>query len=313
MFKIRNIKVTQPAILAPMAGVTDHPFRLICKKLGAGIVYTEFVSAEGIIRENEKTLDMIKFIDEERPIGIQIFGDKPDVVGLSAKYISTNFKPDLIDINFGCPVPKITKKGAGSAALKDLCLMEEIVSSVVENVDIPVTAKMRLGWDNSTIKSTKAGLLLEKLGVEAVTLHARTTSQQYTGTSDWKYIKELKDALNIPVIGNGDVKTYTDFKKMKEFTNCDAVMIGRAALGNPWIFKEIIDKKIKATEIKELKKMCIYHVNLLKKNKPLQVAINLSKKHLSYYLKSFNGASEYRKKIMKCNKLEDIIDILNML
>jgi tRNA-dihydrouridine synthase B len=191
--------------------------------------------------------------------------------------------------------------------------MEEIVSSVVENVDIPVTAKMRLGWDNSTIKSTKAGLLLEKLGVEAVTLHARTTSQQYTGTSDWKYIKELKDALNIPVIGNGDVKTYSDFKKMKEFTNCDAVMIGRAALGNPWIFKEIIDKKIKATEIKELKKMCIYHVNLLKKNKPLQIAINLSKKHLSYYLKSFNGASEYRKKIMKCNKLEDIIDILNML
>ena len=310
MFKIGNIKVTKPAILAPMAGVTDHPFRLICKKLGAGIVYTEFVSAEGIIRKNEKTLDMIKFIDEERPIGIQIFGDNPETVGLSARYINDNFKPDLIDINFGCPVPKITKKGAGSAALKDLCLMEDIVSSVIENVSIPVTAKMRLGWDNSSIKSTNAGMLLEKLGVKAVALHARTTSQQYTGISDWNYIKELKDAISIPVIGNGDVKSYNDFKKMKEFTNCDAVMIGRAALGNPWIFKEIIDKKKRATKMHELKEMCIHHVDLLNKNKPAQVAVNLSKKHLSYYLKSFNGASEYRKKIMKCNDLEDIKSIL---
>ena len=310
MFKIGNIKIDQPAILAPMAGVTDHPFRLICKRLGAGIVYTEFVSAEGIIRENEKTLDMIRFVDEERPIGIQIFGDNPKTVGLSAKYISENFKPDIIDINFGCPVPKITKKGGGSAALKDLCLMEDIVSSVIENVNIPVTTKMRLGWDRQNIKSTEAGILLQKLGVKAIALHARTTSQQYTGQSEWKYIKELKEAVAIPVIGNGDVKSYEDYKKMKEYTQCDAVMIGRAALGNPWIFKEINEKKRRTKELSEIKEMCIYHVNLLEKNKPLQVAVNLSKKHLSYYLKSFNGASDYRKKIMRCTDLKMIIEIL---
>jgi len=310
MLKIGNINIKNPILLAPMAGITDHPFRLICKKQGAGLVYTEFVSAEGIIRENEKTLNMIRFTEAERPIGVQIFGDKPEALSQSAKYIYDTFNPDIIDINFGCPVPKVTKKGGGSAALKDLCLMEDIVNAVVESVNIPVTAKMRLGWDKNSMKFKEAGVLLQKSGIKAVTLHARTTSQQFTGNADWQYIKELKEILDIPIIGNGDVCSYDDYKQMIDYTKCDAVMIGRAALGNPWIFKKILNKDSEETKLSDIKEMCIYHVDLLNKNKPKPVAVNLSKKHLSYYLKSFNGASTIRKEIMKSDNVSDMLDIL---
>ena len=240
MFNIGKVKIKYPVLLAPMAGVTDMPFRTICKQMGASMMYTEFVSAEGIIRENTKTLDMIKFADFERPIGVQIFGDNPKVVGKSAKYIKDNFNPDIIDINFGCPVPKITKKGAGSAALKNLSLMNDIALSVVENANgTPVTAKIRAGWDSNSIVAIEAGKILEKCGLKAMTLHGRTTKQGYSGSSDWNLIKKLKNEINIPVIGNGDVSSISDFKKIVEETGCDAVMIGRAALGNPWIFEEI--------------------------------------------------------------------------
>jgi len=310
MLKIGNINIKNPILLAPMAGITDHPFRLICKKQGAGLVYTEFVSAEGIIRENEKTLNMIRFTEAERPIGVQIFGDKPEALSQSAKYIYDTFNPDIIDINFGCPVPKVTKKGGGSAALKDLCLMEDIVNAVVESVNIPVTAKMRLGWDKNSMKFKEAGILLQKSGIKAVTLHARTTSQQFTGNADWQYIKELKEILDIPIIGNGDVRSYDDYKQMIDYTKCDGVMIGRAALGNPWIFKKILNKDSEETKLSDIKEMCIYHVDLLNKNKPKPVAVNLSKKHLSYYLKSFNGANTIRKEIMKSDNVSDMLDIL---
>ena len=180
--KIGNINLKNNVLLAPMAGVTDLPFRLVCKEMGADIVYTEFVSANGIIRESKKTFDLIKFIDEERPIGVQIFGEDPDVVGLSAKMIYERCKPDLIDINFGCPVPKVTKKGAGSAALKDLSLMMDITSSVVESVPhIPVTIKMRSGWTENDLVFIEAGKKIEKVGIKAISLHPRTTSQRFQG------------------------------------------------------------------------------------------------------------------------------------
>ena len=197
--KIGNIKIKYPIFLAPMAGVTDRPTRIIFKRFGASVVYTEFVSSEGIIRENIKTLDMIKFSEIERPIGVQIFGDNPKSVSDSAKYIYHNFKPDIIDINFGCPVPKITKKGAGSAALRNLDLMEKIVSSVIKKVpNIPITAKMRSGWDRENIVALDAGEMLQGLGIKAITLHARTTKQSYTGFSDWDLIAKLKKKLHIP-------------------------------------------------------------------------------------------------------------------
>ena len=314
--KIGNLYIKNPIFLAPMAGITDYPYRMICKKFGAGVVYTEFVSANGVIRENQKTLDMIKFDDSERPIGVQIFGEDPEILGKSAKYIYKNFKPDIIDINYGCPVPKVTKKGAGSAALKDLCRMEDCTRSVIENVpEIPVTIKMRAGWDQNNIISKSAGIMLESIGVKAITLHARTTKQLFSGSANWNHIKELKDSVNIPIIGNGDVTNVETYSLMINETNCDAVMIGRGALGNPWIFRDILNFINKENQVKlsleEIIKTSIEHIELLKEYKHQKVAINLSKKHLSYYLKGFNNASSYRKKIMSFDNIDDIEDYLH--
>ena len=308
---ISNVKIENPLLLAPMAGVTDQPFRQICKEMGAGMVYTEFVSANGIIRENMKTLDMIKFKDIERPIGVQIFGDDPTNLAKSALFIESNFCPDVIDINFGCPVPKITKKGAGSAALKDLCLMDESVSAVVESVKhTPVTVKMRSGWDKNNIVSTKAGLSLEKIGVKAITLHPRTTSQMFNEKADWKLIKELKEAVSIPIIGNGDIKTYNDYKDMLEYTNCDAVMIGRAALGNPWIFSHINNEVTSENSIvsqQEKINMCFKHFEMICEYYSNDThCLNLSKKHFSWYLKGFKEAKQIRINFLRLNTLDEM-------
>jgi len=313
--KIGNLNIKYPIFLAPMAGVTDKPTRIIYKRFGASVVYTEFVSSEGIIRENIKTLDMIKFSDEERPIGVQIFGDNPNVVSDSALYIYQKFKPDIIDINFGCPVPKVTKKGAGSAALKNLSLMEKIVSSVIEKVpDIPITAKMRSGWDKESIVAIEAGLMLQELGIKAITLHARTTKQSYTGFSDWSLIKDLKDKIKIPVIGNGDVDSVEKYFQIIQETNCDGVMIGRGALGNPWIFNQIIDSinnnKYSKPTTTDVINVCIQHINLLKYHKKNTASVNLSKKHINFYLRNFKGSSLYRKRLMLTQSIEEMMTVL---
>ncbi len=301
-----------------MAGVTDLPFRIICKDMGADLVYTEFVSSNGIIRENKKTLDLIEFIDEERPIGVQIFGETPEAVGLSAKMIEERFSPDIIDINYGCPVPKVTKKGAGSAALKDLNLMRDITSAVVEKVkDTPVTVKMRSGWCSDSEVFVKAGQILEEVGVSAITLHPRTTSQRFEGSADWNSIKVLKENVNIPVIGNGDVKTIDDYIKILKQTKCDAVMIGRAALGNPWIFRDINNynkgNAKKETKISDILTICIKHYNLLKENKEERICVNLTKKHFSWYLKGFKNASYWRKKILFSKDISQIEETINIM
>ncbi len=313
--KIGNIELKTPAILAPMAGVTDLPYRTICKEMGASIVYTEFVSADGIIRENVKTLNMISFEDFERPIGVQIFGNDPDIVSNSAKYIYKNYQPDIIDINFGCPVPKVTKRGAGSAALKDLSIMKELASKVVDSVpQIPITVKMRSGWDKDNIIISEAGPILEDCGIQAITLHARTSKQLYSGKADWDLIKKLKEIVNIPVIGNGDVKNIDDYHSILKQTKCDAVMIGRAALGNPWIFKNIQnsinDLPLISIGIKDITKTCLKHISLLEKHKSSIACLNLSKKHINYYLKNFKNSSNYRKELMRCNDISDIKKIL---
>ena len=309
--KIGDININNPVVLAPMAGVTDLPFRIICKEMGADIVYTEFVSSNGIIRENKKTLDMIKFVNDERPIGVQIFGEDPNAVGLSAKMIEERFSPDIIDINFGCPVPKVTKKGAGSAALKDLSLMKDITSSVINNAkNTPITVKMRSGWCSDSKVFVEAGKILEDIGVAAITLHPRTTSQRFEGKADWNSIKTLKENVNIPVIGNGDVKNIDDYKKILEETGCDAVMIGRAALGNPWIFRQIKEyndnKEISSIEVSDILKACVHHYELLKENREERICVNLTKKHFSWYLKGFKNASNWRKKILFSNNIEEI-------
>ena len=309
--KIQN----QSLFLAPMAGVTDTVFRKICKKMGANFVYTEFVSANGIIRENKKTLDMMQFGDDERPIGIQIFGDSTSVLSKSAKIINERFSPDIIDINFGCPVPKITNKGAGSGAMKNIDLMIKMAESVVNSSkDTPVTVKMRAGWSSDKIISTQAGKLLESAGIQAITLHPRTSKQRFTGKADWSLIKELKDNISIPVIGNGDISTPEDFADMIKNTNCDAAMVGRASLGNPWIFSQISDFLKKGTykeaSLEDKITLCEEHYRLLKEEKNEALCLNLTKKHYSWYLKGFPSAAIWRTKFMSCSNLSDIETVL---
>tara|TARA_B110000438_G_C15800452_1_gene644909 strand:+ start:1253 stop:2233 length:981 start_codon:yes stop_codon:yes gene_type:complete len=311
--KIGNIKIDIPVLLAPMAGYTDYPFRVLCKRNGAGLVYSEFVSADGIIRENIRTLEMIHFKKEERPVGIQIFGSDPKIMNQATKYIINNFKPDLIDINYGCPVPKVTKKGGGSAALKDLCLMDDITIAVVEAAcETPVTVKMRAGWDMNSIIINEAGPRLEQLGIKALTLHPRTTVQKYNGSANWDLIKNLKQIVSIPVIGNGDVKNIDDIKKMFEYTACDAVMIARAAQGNPWIFdkaKELFNKnhQSKKISLKNISSMCKEHFRLLTNEKGNSTGMNLMRKHFSNYLKGFPNASIFRQKLVTANSYENMI------
>ncbi len=320
--KIGHIQIETPILLAPMAGVTDYSFRILCKEMGAGVVYSEFVSAHGIIRENEKTLDMIRFTEEERPIGIQIFGDSPDVMSKAARKVADQFQPDIIDINYGCPVPKVTKKGAGSAALKDLCLMDDLTSAVVEAVpELPVTVKMRAGWDMSNIVAIEAGPRLEKIGVKAITLHPRTTKQSYKGSANWKWITELKQAVSIPVIGNGDIKEPEDVVRMFEETNCDAVMVGRASLGNPWFFKQITAllngtsfPPVPSTE--ERIAMCKRHLDLLLESRGEHIGTNLMRKQFGWYIKGFPDASSLRQSLVTAvdkKEMEKLLDEINSL
>ena len=315
--QIGELNIQIPILLAPMAGVTDYPFRVLCKAQGAGVVYSEFVSAHGIIRENAKTWQMIKFTDFERPIGIQIFGDTPEVMSRAAKMVVDKFSPDILDINYGCPVPKVTKRGAGSAALKDLCLMDDITAAVVEAVpEVPVTVKMRAGWDNTSIVVPEVGQRLEAIGVKAIALHPRTTKQSYNGSADWSLIKQLKEATAVPVIGNGDIKTPDDVMHMFEQTKCDAVMVGRSALGNPWFFKEAIalykGKSVpQPPTIKERISGCRQHFDHMIDWHGERTATNMMRKHFGWYIRGFSGAGNYRKALVSAPDSTTMISILN--
>ncbi|MCK4903225.1 MAG: tRNA dihydrouridine synthase DusB [Candidatus Marinimicrobia bacterium] len=314
--KISNLQIDTPILLAPMAGVTDYSFRILCKEQGAGIVYSEFVSAHGIIRGNDKTLDLIKFNEDERPIGVQIFGDLPLVMADAAKFVVEKFKPDILDINYGCPVPKVTKKGAGSAALKDLELMDEITRAVVESVpQVPVTVKMRAGWDLQSIIVEKAGVLLENTGISAITLHPRTTMQTLKGNANWSLIKLLKETVSVPVIGNGDIKTADDVLQMFDETGCDAVMIGRAALGNPWFFNQawalLQGKTVADPSVEDRVKLCKRHFELILNSRGRHRGLYLMRKHFGWYIKGFPGAADYRTRLVTAKSIEIAKNILN--
>ena len=317
-FKIGNINIDSKIILAPMAGITDAAYMQICESFGVGYTVTELISAEAIIRNNSKTFDMLNGLkDLKKPYGIQIFGFNPKTMANAAKIIESKFNPSFIDINMGCPVPKVAiKNNAGSALLKNPNLVKEIVSSVVKSVNIPVTVKIRSGWDEKSINAIEIAKICEEAKAAAIAIHARTKSQGYSGTANWQIIKDVKDSVSIPVIGNGDIKTYLDAKKMLDETNCDAVMIGRALLGNPWLIKECNDylnNSITPKEITEKEKieMIKKHFNLLLKYKTEKQTLLEMRTHIMGYIKGLPNIKELKTSIMKANTKEDIFNILN--
>lgn len=314
--KIGNVEIENNVLLAPMAGITDMAFRKIAKKYGnPGMVCTEMASSKAIFYGDEKTDKIIRTEGEKRPIAIQIFGSEPEVMADTAKKVAKY--ADIIDINMGCPVPKVAVGAqAGAALLKNPEKIYDIVKSVKESVPIPVTVKIRSGWDDKSINAKEVAILCEKAGASAICIHPRTRSQRYEGLSNWKIIKEVKASVNIPVIGNGDIKSVYDAKRMIEETGCDAVMIGRAALGNPWLIKDIVNYLNKGILPKEIEKnekieMCFKHLNYLLEFKPEKTAVLEMRSHIAWYLKGLEGSNEIKRKIFNSNTKEEIIKILN--
>ena len=316
MWEIGNIKIKNKVVLAPLAGISNSAYRRIAKEMGCGLIYAEMVSDKAISYGSKKTIDMLYMSDDERPIVQQIFGSDVESFVVAAKYIYENMKPDIIDINMGCPVPKVALKSqAGSALLKNPDKIYEIVSNVVKSVPIPITVKIRSGWDSNSINAVEVARICEKAGAQAIAIHGRTRSQGYSGTVDLDIIKQVKESVNIPVIGNGDIKSCYDAKKMLEYTGCDAIMIGRAALGNPWILKECVDyldsgKTPPKITLEEKIEMIKKHTNYLLESKPEKVVVLEMRSHVAWYLKEVPSSTEVKRKLSSIKSVKELYELL---
>ena len=316
MWKIGNIEIKNKLVLAPMAGICNSSFRRIVKEMGCGLIYAEMVSDKGIFYKNDKTIEMLKMTEEERPISQQIFGSDKESFVEAAKYVYENMKPDIIDINMGCPVPKVAVRAqAGSALLKNPEKVREIVTAVVSSVPIPVTVKIRSGWDHNSINAVEIAKICEEAGASAICIHGRTRSQGYSGKADLNIIKAVKEAVSIPVIGNGDIVDCFSAKKMLDETGVDAIMIGRGALGNPWIFKEISKYLEDGTVIEKPSpidriNMCLKHIEYLSEIKIEKLVCLEIRNHIAWYLKGLKNSNEIKNKVYLTTNINDIILIL---
>lgn len=308
--KIGNVELENNLILAPMAGVTDLPFRIIVEKFKPGLVYTEMVSAKALFYGDEKTKKLLNRNGEKVPVNVQIFGSDEESMAYAAKYVSND--ADLIDINMGCPAPKIVKNGDGSKLLLDLNKAEKIIKAVVENSKVPVTLKIRKGWDDQNIVACEIAQIAEKAGVSAITIHGRTKDQYYSGKADLDIIKKVKESVNIPVIGNGDITDEESAKKMFEYTGVDGIMIGRGAMGNPWIFEKIkhyltTGEKLSDPDINEKYRTVIEHITLDMNEKGEYVSLNEMRKHISAYTKNMKNSSMFRNDINKITNKDELL------
>ena len=315
-WKIKNVEIANQVVLAPMAGICNSAYRRIIKEMGCGLIYAEMVSDKAICYDNQKTIDMLYMSEEERPITQQIFGSDVDSFVIAAKYIEENMHPDIIDINMGCPVPKVAVRAqAGSALLKNPLKVKEIVKAVVNSVKCPVTVKIRSGWDSDSINAVAIAKICEEAGASAICVHPRTRKQGYSGKADWNIIKQVKENVFIPVIGNGDVTSPYLAKQMLEETGCDAVMIGRGVLGNPWLIRDtvaLLDGKEIPKEVTPLEKidMCIKHLKLLSELKNEKIAVLEIRNHIAWYLKGVEGSNQLKNKVYQMTNLCDILHVL---
>lgn len=316
-FYIKNLKIEGNVVLGPMAGNTNYAYRKIAKEHGCGLVYAEMVSDKGLNFKNHKTRTMINVYEDEHPVSMQIFGSTVEDMVVAAKYIDENSNCDIIDINMGCPVNKVAKKSqAGSALMQYPDLVYEIVKGVVESVKKPVTVKIRSGWDSNHINAVEIAKLIEKAGASAIAIHGRTRAQMYSGNADWKIIKEVKEAVTIPVIGNGDIKNAFDAKRMIDETGCDAVMIARASLGNPWIFREVNAYLTDGTIVErptdeEIYEVILKHIKYLRELKGDHLAMLEMRGQVAYYLKGLPHSTSMKKALFTTKSIDETLELVN--
>ena len=317
MIKIGNITLPDfPLLLAPMEDVSDPPFRAVCKKNGADLMFTEFISSEGLIRDAIKSRQKLDIFEEERPVGIQIFGGDEEAMSISAEIVST-VRPDLLDINFGCPVKKVVCKGAGAAVLKDIDLMVRLTKAVIKSSTVPVTVKTRLGWDFDSINILEVAERLQDIGVQAISIHGRTRSQLYKGEADWTWIAKVKEnpRINIPIFGNGDIDTPEKALEYKNLYGVDGIMIGRAAIGNPWFFKEVkhffaTGEKLPAPSLEERIEVILDHLRASIAWKGPKLGILEMRRHYANYLKGIPNIKPIRNILVTANSIEEIEETL---